>query len=219
MKKFKGAIFDIDGVIINTVPLHFKAWKKMFAEYRIDFSKQDYETKVDGKPRIEGAKAILTSLTREELKQACDKKNNFFHKLLEKGNIDIFESSISLIKQLKKRGIKTASASSSKNADAILKKIKLYDIFDATVSGLDLKKGKPDPEMFLTAAKKLGLSPKECIVFEDAQVGIEAAKNGKFLCVGINRRNKSKILKSADILVKDLGEINVSDLEDLFIKR
>jgi len=219
MNKFKGAIFDLDGVIVNTVPLHFKAWKRMFSEYGITFSKEDYEKKVDGKPRVEGARAILTNITDEELIRACDKKNNYFNEFLEKEDIEVFETSITLVKQLKQKGIKMAVASSSKNADNILKKIELYDIFDADVSGTDFKKGKPDPEIFLTAAKRLGLSPMECMVFEDAQAGVEAAKNGGFLCVGINRYESPEKVKKADLVVKDLKEIGVSDLEDLFRRK
>ena len=210
--KLKGAIFDLDGVIVNTVPLHFKAWKQMFEEYGHKFTMEDYLAKVDGRPRLEGAAAILTELNPEEIKKAGDKKQGFYLELLEKEPIEIFETSVKILEELKGRGIKLAAASSSKNAVRILKKIKLYDIFDANVSGADFKKGKPDPEIFLTAASRLGLKPEECVVFEDAKSGVEAAHRGNFYGVGIDRHNDPEALKSADKIVKDLGELTSEEI-------
>lgn len=208
----KGAIFDLDGVIVNTVPLHFKAWQKMFEEYGHPFTFADYLAKVDGIPRVAGAKAILTELNDREIEEAAGKKQDYFRELLNSEPILIFESSVALIKEMRQRAIKLAVASSSKNAAFILEKINLLHYFDANVSGGDLKKGKPDPEIFLTAARKIGLSPSECIVFEDAKLGIEAAVRGEFACIGINRHNNEEALCGADKIVKDLSEISLDDI-------
>ena len=208
----KGAIFDIDGVIVNTVPLHFKAWKRMFEEFGHSFSMEDYIKKVDGRPRLEGAAAILTELGPEEIEKAGEIKQSYYLELLDKDPIEIFESTIKIIKDLKSRGIKIAAASSSKNATRILKKIDLYDIFDANVSGADFKKGKPDPEIFLTAASRLKLDPKDCIVFEDAKSGVEAALNGKFYCIAINRHDNLSALEGANKIVNDLSEISTEEI-------
>jgi len=208
----KGAIFDLDGVIVNTVPLHFKAWKKMFEEHGHPFTMQDYLQKVDGRPRLEGAAAILTELGPEEIKEAGEIKQNYYLELLDSEPIEIFATSVKLIKDLKKKGIKLAAASSSKNAVRILKKIELYDIFDVNVSGADFEKGKPDPEIFLTASSRMKLKPENCVVFEDAKSGVDAAKRGNFFCYGINRHNNAEALASANRIVNDLGEITMEEV-------
>jgi beta-phosphoglucomutase len=208
----KGAIFDLDGVIVNTVPLHFKAWKRMFVEYGHPFAMEDYLGKVDGRPRLEGAAAILTELNPEQIRIAGEKKQGYYLELLESEPIEIFESSVKIIKELKVRGVKLAAASSSKNAVRILKKIKLFDSFDVNVSGSDFERGKPDPEIFLTAAARLGLEAKDCVVFEDAKSGVEAAIAGRFYCVGIDRHGNRQALKGADRIVNDLSELTSDEI-------
>ncbi len=210
--KITGAIFDLDGVIVNSVPFHFGAWKKMFEEYGHKFSMEEYLAKVDGRPRLEGAAAILTELPPEEIEKAGEKKQGYYLELLDKEPLEIFESSVKLIKEMKARKIKLAAASSSKNAVRILKKIKLFDLFEVNVSGADFEKGKPDPEIFLTAAKRMGLKPEECVVFEDAKSGVEAALNGKFYCVAIDRHHNPEVLKGAHKLVKDLDELTLEEI-------
>jgi beta-phosphoglucomutase len=214
---FKGAIFDLDGVIVNTVPLHFSAWKKMFAEYGRRFTFRDYKEKVDGIPRIEGARAILTDVSAKLLKEACEKKQRYFRQNLSRQRIKTYRSTLRLMNDLKRRHIKLAVASSSQNTPFILSKIGLDDFFDAEVFGKQIKRGKPHPEIFLKSAKKLKLKPQECVVFEDAKMGVEAAKRGGFICVGINRLGDSGFLKGADIVVKDLKEVGFKKL-NLFFK-
>ena len=213
---FKGAIFDLDGVIVDTVPLHFNAWKKMFAEYGKDFTFWDYKKKVDGIPRLDGARAILTDLSEDELKKAASKKQGYYLELVDKAEIGVYHSTIDLIKELKKNNIKVAAASSSRNCRYILKITKLVDLFEAIVIGGEFKKGKPDPEIFLLAATRLRLSSDEVVVFEDAMLGVEAARNGGMRCVGIARKGDKDILKKADIVVSDLSEVNYEELKGLF---
>ncbi|MEA3493042.1 MAG: beta-phosphoglucomutase family hydrolase [Candidatus Margulisiibacteriota bacterium] len=210
--RIKGAIFDLDGVIVNTVPLHFRAWEKMFNAYGHKFEMEDYLAEVDGRPRLEGAAAILTELSPDEIKKAGDKKQEFYLELLNRDPIEIFGSSVDLLKEMKKKNIKLAAASSSKNAVLILKKINLFNMFEANVSGSDFKKGKPDPEIFLTAASKIGLTPKECVVLEDAKSGVQAAVNGGFYCIGINRHDDFEALKGANVIVNDLSEISLGEI-------
>jgi beta-phosphoglucomutase len=214
----KGVIFDLDGVIVDTVPLHFKAWKKMFAEYGKDFTFEDYKQKVDGIPRMDGARAILTDLPEDELKKAADKKQNYFLQFLEEEGVKVYQSTVDLINKLKSEGIKVAVISSSKNCLPILKRAGLVDLFDVMITGNDIKKGKPDPEIFLLAAEKLGLEPSECIVFEDALLGVEAAKNAGMICIGIDRYGKPERLKRADLVVSDVGEVSLEKLKELASK-
>ena len=211
--QFKGAIFDLDGVIVDTVPLHFKAWKEMFSEYGREFSFEDYKDKVDGIPRISGARAILTDLPEEELKKAAEKKQNYFLKFLEKENVNVYTGTLDLINEIKKENIKVAVISSSKNCLPILKKLGIDGLFEVIITGFDIKKGKPDPEVFFSASQKLNLKPEECIVFEDAVLGVEAAKRGNFKCVGIDRYRNPSRLSKADLVVNDLSEINLEKLK------
>ena len=191
---FKGAIFDVDGVIVNTVPLHFKAWQRMFTDYGKKFTFEDYKKKVDGIPRFDGARAVLTDLSPKEIEQAAAKKQGYYLELVDSGEIETYPSTVELIKEFKKKAIKIAAASSSRNCRYILEKVGLINLFDAIIGGTDFKNGKPDPEIFLTAASRINVLPEESVVFEDAILGVEAAKKGKMRCVGIAREDDKEAL-------------------------
>jgi beta-phosphoglucomutase len=213
---FNGAIFDLDGVIVDTVPIHFKAWNKMFSEYGIDFTFEEYKSKVDGIPRYDGARAILKDLSDREIKDAADRKQKLFLEFIEKEDIPMYTSSIDLIKELKSHNKKIAIASSSRNCKRILQRAKIIHLVDTVVDGNDLTRAKPDPQIFQLAAQRLGCAYAECIVFEDAVLGIEAAVNGKMLCIGIDRYNNPARLAKANLIVKDLSEVDYKTIEGLF---
>lgn len=212
----EAAIFDLDGVVVNTVPLHFEAWKRMFNEYGHEFTFDDYKAKVDGIPRYDGARAILTELSDDELKVAGDKKQGYFRELLDAAEIPRYDTTIKLIGDLQAAGIKVAVISSSKNCPHILEKIGLYDKLDAIISGTDITKGKPDPQIFLMAAERVGTEPQACVVFEDAVLGVEAAKRANMKCVGMDRYDHPERLTKADVVVKDASELSVGGLKELF---
>lgn len=216
MNGVKAAIFDLDGVIVNTVPLHFKAWQRMFKEYGKDFTFEDYKKKVDGIPRTNGARAILTDLDENELQKASDKKQNYFLEYLKSERIPVYNTTVDLIKNFKKAGLKIAVISSSKNCLDMLKRVNLVDLFDVIVTGNDITKGKPDPQIFFMAARKMSISPEECVVFEDALLGVEAAKRAGMKCVGVDRYNKPDFLEKADLIVSDLGKVNLEKIKALF---
>lgn len=211
----EAVIFDLDGVVVNTVPLHFAAWKRMFNEYGHEFTFDDYKQKVDGIPRYDGARAILTELPEDKLRIAADKKQDYFREALDKSEIPRYDTTIHLIEELLSDGIKVAVISSSKNCPYILKKIGLFDKLTTVVSGADITKGKPDPQIFLMAAERMGADPEHCIVFEDAVLGVEAAKRGKMKCVGIDRYDNPERLSKADIIIKDAGEVTMAKLKEL----
>jgi beta-phosphoglucomutase len=215
---FKGAIFDLDGVIVNTVPLHFKAWKKMFAEYGREFTMKDYEDKVDGIPRADGARAILSDLSDEELEKASARKQGYFLELLGREEVNVYETTVKLIKELRRHGIKIAVISSSKNCPDILEKTGLYSLIDVEINGKQIVRGKPDPWIFLAAAEKLNLTPRECVVFEDAVLGVEAGKRGGIFTIGIDRRGAPERLKEADLVVTDLSEVDFKKLNTFIDK-
>jgi beta-phosphoglucomutase len=209
-----GLIFDMDGVITNTVPLHFKAWKKMFADYGIDLTFEMYKERVDGIPRLDGARAVLTDLSDEEVEKAAAKKQGYFVELLKTDDVDVYEDALNFINSLEKDKFRLAVASSSKNCKDILKKIGIIDIFDAVVDGYGFKNGKPDPEIFLNAAKLIDILPAQAVVFEDAKKGVEAAKNGNMLCVGVDRVGNPEILSRADIIITDFASLDIAQIEE-----
>lgn len=214
--EFKAAIFDLDGVIVDTVPLHFKAWKRMFNDYGKEFDFNDYKQKVDGIPRIDGCRAILTDISGEEITKASDKKQGYYMEYLSEDGVKVYDTTVSLIKELLAAGIHTAVVSSSKNLPLILKRTGLTNMFEVRLSGSDITKGKPDPQIFLMAAKRLNIAPEESVVFEDATLGVEGAKRANMHCVGIDRTNRPDLFKKADIVVNDLGEIDLIRLQSLF---
>lgn len=210
LKKFGAYIFDLDGVIVDTVPIHFEAWKRMFNEHGKEFTFEDYKEKVDGIPRYDGARNILTDVSDEELKKAADYKQELFKAIIENEGIPEYESTVGLIKKLDDENIPKAVISSSKNCTYILKKIGIYDLMDAVIDGnWGIKNGKPDPEIFITAAREIGVKPEECIVFEDAILGVEAAKAAGMYCVGIDRYGAPERLAIADIVIKDISEFSI----------
>lgn len=217
---FRGAIFDLDGVIVDTVPLHFAAWKRLFeGTFNIPFDIKIYEDKVDGKPRLDGIRAVLPNLSKKEVVKAGDLKQSYYLQLLRSGKIKKFVAAFKLIKELEEHNILLAAASSSKNTKEILTKINLTDDFIVIIDGYDIKHGKPHPEIFLKAAKALKLKPEECVVFEDSMAGVEAAKNGGFICVGIDRHHRPDNYKLANLRVSDLKHVNYAVLKNLFIDK
>ena len=211
----KACIFDLDGVVVDTVPLHFRAWKRMFNEYGHEFTFEDYKHKVDGIPRCDGARAILTELSDEALKEAADKKQEYFRQMLDSADIPLYDTTIKLIDDLIEAGIKVAVISSSKNCPHILKRIGVYDRLGAVICGDDITRGKPDPQIFLMAAERLGAGASECVVFEDAVLGVEAAKNGGMKCVGIDRYGSPERLSKADAVITDAKETSVDKLKQM----
>lgn len=237
----KAVIFDMDGVVTDTAKLHFKAWKQMFDCFlaaRTDlptqavqpFTHEDYLNYVDGLPRINGISNFLKSRSiqlpignKKDLATAfsvnglAKNKNNLFIKLLAQEGAEVFTKTLELIKVLREQKIKTAVVSSSKNCETVLAKAGLTQLFDVRIDGVMLQElklpGKPNPAMFLEAAERLHVEPKECVVVEGAICGIIAAKQGEFgFIIAVDRHEKitSKSLElGADIVVRHLGEINI----------
>lgn len=204
----KAVIFDLDGVIVSTDELHYLAWKFISDQEHIEFSKT-INHRLRGVSRMASLEIILEKANRtysnEEKEALAEKKNNYYIELLSSLTPkDILPHVLEVLGKLKDKGIKIAIGSSSKNAKAILKQIKLTDIFDEIADGNDIKKSKPAPDVFLIAAKKLGLNPKHCAVVEDAIVGIEAAKAAQMTAIAVFDAKKSEL---ADYRFDDIRDI------------
>lgn len=213
----KGVIFDLDGVIVNTAKFHYMGWKKLADKIGVPFDEVKNE-KLKGVSRRDSLLALL-GYTPDEKKidELCEQKNKYYLEFVSRiDRTEILPGALELIEEIHKaKDWKQALASSSKNARGVLKKLGIEKYFDAVVDGTETKKTKPDPELFLKAASRLGLTSDDVVVFEDAESGVRAAKNGGMLVVGVGDK---KILHEADIVIKDLSEINIAAIEKLFKK-
>ena len=209
MEQFKAAIFDLDGVIVDTAKFHFLAWKRLASELGFEFTEKDNERQ-KGVSRMQSLEILLevggfSDLSEEKKQEMTTKKNQWYKEYLyEMTPAELLPGAEEFLKYLRLKGIKISLASASKNAPIILEKLNITNLFDAIVDGNSVSKAKPDPEVFLKAAEKLGIDPSECFVFEDAQAGVEGAKNAGMRVVGIGKR---KILQEADIVVNGFLEI------------
>ncbi|MDT2661712.1 beta-phosphoglucomutase [Enterococcus hulanensis] len=213
MTKYLGAIFDLDGVLVDTAKYHYLAWKQLADQLNIPFTKEDNE-QLKGVSRVKSLEILLSlgskNYTENERKQFMDQKNETYVRYISHmDESEILPGVVELLNQLKQKKIKIALGSASKNSELILINTKLQDYFDAIVDGNDVSKAKPDPEVFLLGAKKIGIPANQCMVFEDAKAGIEAAKQAGMLAIGVGTQEN---LPNVDILVKNLEEIELSEL-------
>ncbi len=212
----KGFIFDLDGVIVDTAKYHYLAWKEIANELNFEFTLAHNE-RLKGVSRLRSLDILLEiggiNKTQPEREQLASKKNKTYLELIKNLDFnDLLPGTQLFITEAKNEAIKIALGSASKNAAYILKKLGVSHLFDARIDGTMVSKAKPDPEVFTKAAKLLGLNPANCLVFEDAQAGIEAAKNAGMKCIGIGDSN---ILHSADKVVGGLDQITVPEALDI----
>ena len=190
----KGFVFDLDGVLVFTDHFHYLSWKAIADEEGIEFDEQ-INNQLRGVSRKDSLEIILRkaskTYTEDEKDALCEKKNNIYKTYLDTmSEKDVDPDTIETLKQLKAQGYKIALGSSSKNAKYILNKVGLTPYFDAISDGVGLVHSKPDPEVFLKASDMLKINPKELVVVEDAEAGINAANAGKFISVGIGEASK-----------------------------
>ena len=192
----KGAvIFDLDGVIVSTDNCHYEAWKRLADEEGIYFD-EEINQRLRGVSRMDSLEIILEradrSYSEEEKKTLADRKNRYYRDLIQKLTPhDLLPGIKPILEGLKANGIKIAVGSSSKNTPLILERLGLKDYFDAVADGNDLTKSKPDPQVFLLAAERLGVVPESCVVVEDADAGVEAALAAGMQVVGVGTAAKN----------------------------
>jgi beta-phosphoglucomutase len=212
----RACIFDLDGVIVDTAKYHFMAWKRLTDELGIVFTESDNES-LKGVSRMASLEIILelggmkfSAVGKEGM---ATLKNKWYVEYISRMTPgEILPGTVEFITALRKNNIKVALGSASRNTPLILERTGISDLFDAVADGNSVHKAKPDPEVFLKAAELVGVKPSECVVFEDALAGIEAAINAGMICIGIGDK---KILKDAHMVVKGLNEMNLEILTDL----
>ncbi len=233
------AIFDTDGVLTRTATVHAAAWKVLFDDFLRDraapggpfdpFTDDDYRRYVDGMPRYDGVRRFLESRAIDLPSGAADdppgdgtiaalgnRKNEAFLAELDAHGVEAFETTTALLHELREAGVRTGAISASENCASVLERAGIADLFDVRVDGLDAHAlglpGKPDPAIFLEAARRLGVDPSEAAVIEDALAGVEAGRRGGFgLVLGVARNGDPQEMldAGADVVVADLGEIHV----------
>ncbi len=213
----KAIIWDMDGVIADTAPYHFKAWQHVFQKRGIRFTKADFQRNFGQRNDTIIKNVLGDGISQSEIDAlAGDKEENFRQKVRQ--NIKPLPGAIKLIKSLKEHGFSQALASSApvENIQLILGSLDIKDCFRAIVSGREVKEGKPSPQGFLLAAKKLGIVPGSCIVIEDAVAGVAAAKRAGMRCLAVTNTHPRTSLTEADLVVDTLEAVGVNDLEGLF---
>ena len=237
---FRGAIFDVDGVLVDSP--HERAWRDTLQElmetrwrdlrsrsaYAPDrFTSRVYQDVVSGKPRMSGARAVLDHFgvpdagTRAVV--YAERKQERVVELIEAGEFEPFRDALRFVLAVSDLGLRSAVASSSRNAGLMLEQIRvdasgrrLRDVFAADLSGGEFARGKPDPEIFLASAEALGLSPGECFVVEDAVAGIKAARAGGMAALGVARADDAALLSAAgaDLVVTTLDDVDLARLAE-----
>jgi trehalose-phosphatase len=239
---FDAVIFDLDGVVTRTARVHAAAWKQLFDNYREERLRRgqpdyepfdidhDYRLFVDGKPRYDGIQSFLEARGIEipygqpddppELETVCglgNRKNLLFRQHLEREGVQVYDSTVRLIRELREDGFRVAIISASENCSAVLQAGGVQELFHAQVDGVMATelglRGKPAPDVFFEAAQRLGVSPARSVVVEDALAGVEAGRRGGFaLVIGVDRAGKPERLKEhgAQVVVSDLAEVGVT---------
>ncbi|WP_031171706.1 HAD family hydrolase [Streptosporangium roseum] len=232
LERTAAVIFDTDGVITDTARAHAAAWKRVFdaflheraersgERFRPFDTGEDYLRHVDGKSRADGVRGFLDSRgiapdpgTVADL--AARKDASFLAEIHEHG-VAPFPSTVELVRELHRRGVRTAAVSASRNCAEVLRAAGVTDLFDVRVDGMDAARlglaGKPDPALFLQAARQLGVLPGEAVVVEDSLAGVQAAVAGRFgVVVGVGRHGNGESLRAvgADLVVTDLAHLRL----------
>jgi len=214
--QIKACLFDLDGVLVDTAVYHYKAWKRLANTMGFDFAEEQNE-QLKGVSRVESLNKILAwggvEKTDAEKEELATLKNSWYVDMITKMTpAEVLPGTVDFLTEIHKAGYKLALGSASKNSGIILEKTNLAHFFDEIVDGNMVTKSKPDPEVFLKGAELLGFKPDECVVFEDAVAGVEAAKRGGMKAIGIGEES---ILTQADVVVSGLDKLTVKDLENL----
>lgn len=208
IKEMHAAIFDLDGVIVDTAKYHYLAWKRLANDLGFDFTETDNE-RLKGVSRVRSLEILLEigniNLDEAAKAEVAARKNTWYVDYISKMDAsEMLPGAPEYLKKLRARGVKTALGSASKNAPLILDRLGITPLFDAIIDGNKVSKAKPDPEVFLRAADELCVPPVSCVVFEDAEAGVEAALRAGMGVVGVG---KSATLKEADMLIDGLYQL------------
>jgi beta-phosphoglucomutase len=213
IKGMDAAIFDLDGVIVNTAKYHYLAWKRLAKQLGFDFTEADNE-KLKGVSRTRSLEILLEIGGIEADESArhamSTQKNTWYVQYIRDIHpADLLPGVVDYIRYIKQKSVKTAIASASKNTELILNCLQIAPLFDVVVDGTKVSNAKPDPEAFVRAAQGLGIQSESCVVFEDSESGIEAANRAGMGCVGVGKPGN---LLNADIVIQNFQQLLVINL-------
>ena len=209
---YAAVIFDMDGVMVETGPQHFAAWRKLFAEMGRELSKEEFHD-IFGQRNQEILRQILgDELSEAQVEELGHKKEEYYRALLGEG-VEATPGFVPLLEALRANGFKIAVGTSApqQNAELILDELGVRGQLDAVVTAEDVERGKPNPETFLFAAQRCNVEPRKCVVFEDAVAGIQAAKAAGMKCVGVGGMD----IAQADLMVDSLEKVTVAIVKSL----
>lgn len=207
----KAFIFDLDGVITDTAEYHYLAWKRLADEENIPFSREENE-KLRGVSRRASLELILKNrrLSEEKIQEMMDRKNGYYRTYLENiSTKDLLPGALSLLRKLQSSQIRLALASASKNARQVVERLGIAPYFEVIADGNSVRKTKPAPDLFLYTAEKLKLPPEACLVVEDAQAGIAAARAAGMATIGIGPAER---VGSADYVYPSVAEVRLEEI-------
>lgn len=210
-------IFDMDGVLADTEPIHYQSWIKMAEEIGKNFSKEFFKSSF-GQQSVPITRKLVGEKVDDDLVEKwADLKEIYFREMV-KDKIIPLPGVLKLIKELNHLKFKLAVGSSAppENVDLLLNALKIKEYFNVIITASEVKNGKPAPDVFLTASDKLQIAPSNCVVIEDAPVGIEAAKNAGMKCIALTTTHSYKELLTANLVIKDLSKIHAQDIINLF---
>jgi beta-phosphoglucomutase family hydrolase len=209
---FKGVIFDMDGTLIESTEADYLAWKRLFADYQKPLSYEDYFPLLGAKSAVVVQSRLL--LNEAQTKIALAKKLKYFTEIITKSGIQPVPFAVKLLQHLQQYDLKIALATSSRSEKMkmVLKLTGLVHYFEVIVTGEEVNRSKPAPDIFLMAAKKLKLQPEQCLVIEDAINGIKAAKNAGMKCVAITTTHSAEMLQEADLIIETYEAVNFQHL-------
>jgi len=214
---FQAAIFDFDGVLANSIPLHFESFRRLFGEEGTEFTMADYRRVANGRPRDEVIRAVLGSrIEAGRFRDLMERKERYIFEILDRDGLRPIPGALELAKALRDRGLRTAVASSSRTAARFLRALRPADpgigrpeaLFEAILEGDGVRAAKPDPEIFIAAAKALEMAPERCVVFEDATNGVRAARAAGMRVVAVTTTEEARALAEADAVYGSFAEID-----------
>jgi len=215
--KTRAVIWDMDGVIADTAPYHLKAWQDVFQKRGVKFTEEDFRRHFGQRNDTIIRTTLGGGISPSEIDVIAEEKEANYRQRVRQ-NIRPLPGAVKLIRSLKEHGFGVALATSApiENIQLVMRGLGIEDSFQAIVSGREVKEGKPSPQGFLLAAKKLGVEPGNCIVIEDAPAGITAAKRAGMHCLAVTNTHPRSSLIEADLIVDTLEAVSVNDLEGLF---
>lgn len=215
--RLKAVLWDMDGVLVDTAPYHCEAWREAFRKRGIKFTKADFRHGFGQRNDNIIHHVMGNDVSPQELEAISIEKEADYRRRVT-GNIKPLPGVMALMESLRRRGVKMAIASSAPmaNIQLIVRSLGLDSYFQAIVGGQEVTEGKPSPQVFLLATRKLGVAPRDGVVIEDAIAGVEAARQAGMKCLAVTNTHGRSGLKAADRIVDTLEGVTVSDLEALF---